>query len=321
MHLIREVLSLRAFAFSFASLLLVTACGDDNKGTDVDANTPDSAAVFKGFDANEGGELRVEYVRRADGTAFTRVTSFLYKDPGSVDFTPFVNLNGCTDLRGKNVWPVFANPEAERVYLDSGDVTISGGPMDLVLPVRDTVFVDPFGRSHPPNTGHHRGPAAPTTNDGAMYLPSGTALDVAYAGSADFPAQTFSDVIYMPKDFALTNFTTAPVMITPAMAAADLTFTFENPAQTPIAGGNVTSLVAFLGPNGPIAACLEPADGSMTMPAALVAIAKATTPNGVLARQTLTHVVRELKDKDGPTGRRIDFVGVWCYAYPFAFTN
>ena len=71
---------------------------------------------------------------------------------------------------------------------------------------------------------------------------------------------------------------------------------------------------------GPIVACIEPADGSITMPKELVAIAKATSPNGTLARQTLSHVVRELKDKDGNTGRRIDFVGVWCYAYPYAFT-
>jgi hypothetical protein len=28
--------------------------------------------------------------------------------------------------------------------------------------------------------------------------------------------------------------------------------------------------------------------------------------------------VRELKDRNGPTGRRIDFVTVWCYATPFA---
>jgi hypothetical protein len=309
---------------SFASLLLVTAaCGDDNQvGTD--AQAPDAAKTFKGYDADEGGELRVEYVRRADGTAFTRVTSFLWKDPGSADFTPYVNLNGCSDLRDKTKWPTFANPVGERVYMDSGDVTIKGGPMDLVLPKRTTMFMDPFGRVHPENTGNHLAPAMGTMpNDAAMYLPPATALDVSYAGSPDFPAQSFDDVIYMPADFNVTNFMPpVPVAISPATAAADMTFTFTNPAQTPAEpDGRVMSLVAFLSPTtGPIVACIEPADGSITMPKELVAIAKATSPNGTLARQTLSHVVRELKDKDGNTGRRIDFVGVWCYAYPYAFT-
>ena len=314
---------MRSISWSFASVLLLTAaCGDDNKANvPPDTNKqPDAAPVFKGFDADEGGELRVEYVRRANNTSFARVTSFLWKDPGSVDFFPFVNLNGCSDLRDKTKWPTASNPVGERMYMESGDVTISGGPMDLVLGPRTTPFTDPFGRVHPENTGHHRGPLpGEVPTDGPMFLPGGTALDVSYAGSADFPAQTFQDIIYMPADFNILDHTTAPVAITPAEAAADITFTFSTPAQTPPQGAMVTSLVAFLGPAGPIVACIEPSDGSITMPAALVAIAKATAPNGTLARQTLTHVVRELKDKNGNTGRRIDFVGVWCYAYPYAF--
>ncbi|HEY5936823.1 MAG TPA: hypothetical protein VIU61_19375, partial [Kofleriaceae bacterium] len=90
------------------------------------------------------------------------------------------------------------------------------------------------------------------------------------------------------------------------------------PADTPPAGFEILSLAGFTGPMGPVAACIEPNDGSITIPAALVDIARAAYPTGgTMARQTLTHQVKELVDANGPTGRRIDLITVWCYATPF----
>ena len=155
-----------------------------------------------------------------------------------------------------------------------------------------------------------------------MYMSEKTSYDVSFSGSADVPAQTFKDVLYMPAAFdpiAPTDCDPLPCTTTNISADTPMTFTWTTPTDTPPEGMEILSLVGFTGPMGPAAMCIEPNDGSITVPAEIINAAIAQYPTaGVLARQTLTHVVRELVDKDGPTGRRIDFITVWCYATPFA---
>lgn len=297
-------------------------CGDDVAATpdakvEIDAPvTPDAppAPVFKGFDADEGGEIRMEYVRFAGGNAALRLTNFLFKDPGSVNFYPFPSFTGCTDMSVDMNWPTASNPIAERVYMNPGNVIISGGPSVINLPRRNTMGNDPFGRTHPADQwGFHFGGAAAT--DGATYLSEKTAYDVVFTGSADMPAQVFDDVIYMPADFTLTDHGVTPYAL---VAGQPATFSWTNPAQGAPAGVEIWSLLGFTGANGPAVVCIEKNDGSTTIPANMVDIVRAKYPSGgTLARQTFTHVVRELVDKNGPTGKRIDFVGVWCYATGF----
>lgn len=329
-----SILSL-TFGLSVASLM---GCGDDDSSTPADARIdakpvdapPDAPRVFKGFDADEGGEIRAEYVRFANGNAGTRTPAFFFKNPGPKKFFPFLNLNGCTDLRDKNVWPVATNLLAERVYADPGMVTITGGTSPLVVPRNPAASRDQFFRQHQADKWFFD-PVAGTHTDGPTFLPEKTLFDVTLAGSADMPAQTFQDVLYMPADFLLTTSGGAvqpyPILDYPLTSNAtattpntiDHTFTWQTPDNAAPAGFRVDSFVAFTGPNGPVVVCLEPDDGSITVPAAFVTIARTAYPTGgTLARQKLTHVVRELVDNTGPTGRRIDFIAVWCYATSFS---
>ena len=79
--------------------------------------------VFKGFDADEGGEVRVEYIKVPSGAFGSRVTAFLYKDSGTTKFFPYLSLNGCTNMTGTNhggKWPMAQNPVGERVSVIVG---------------------------------------------------------------------------------------------------------------------------------------------------------------------------------------------------------
>jgi hypothetical protein len=299
-------------------MMVLVGCGDDNSGNPdapkADAAPDTAGPTFKGFDADEGGEVRLEYVRFAGGNAATRVTSFFYKDAGSKKFYPFLDLNGCTDMSTKMFWPMAQNPVGERVYMNPGQVLISGGPQVLSVDKRTMAGNDPFGRNHPADQWffHFQGS---TGTDGPTYTTEKTRYDVTLTGSADMPAQIFDDVIFMPADFPLTTPGVAPF---PIPAGTPQTFTWSNvPSGEPM-GYEVQSLVGFTGANGPVVLCVEKNDGSITVPAAMIDIVRAKYPTGgTLARQTPTHVVRELVDRNGPTGKRIDFLGVWCYATAF----
>lgn len=322
-----SILSL-TFGLSIASLM---GCGDDSSApadARIDAKPVDAAPdapvprVFKGFDADEGGEIRAEYVRFANGNAGTRTPAFFFKNPGPTKFFPFLNLNGCTDLRDRNVWPVATNTLADRVYMDPGTVTITGGTSPLVVPRNAMASRDQFFRQHQA-TKWFFDPVTGADTDGPTFLPEKTAFDVTFAGSADMPAQTFDNVLYMPADFRVNTAAGVldeyPIDTYQLIGNVDHTFTWTTPDNAAPVGYRVDSFVAFTGPNGPMVVCFEPDDGSITVPAAFVNIARSAYPNGgTLARQKLTHVVRELVDNNGPTGRRIDFIAVWCYATPWA---
>jgi len=311
------------------SLAGIVGCGDD---TSTPA-TPDAAvtptpdapppppdapprSVFKGSDADGAGEVRRESVRFASGPASARATNFLYSNPGTPRYHDFININGCQDTTAsmRTKWPFAMS--ADRVYADPGEVLITGGPNTLTVPTRvGSALTDPYGRVHPDGKAQfHFGGSGGT--DGPTYLTEKTAYDVTFTGSADLPGQVFEDVLYMPADFAIIS----PAIVdgNPLIAGQSQTYTWTTPANGQPTGVEIQSLVAYTGPNGPAVVCVEPNDGSITVPANLVDIARTAYPSGgTLARQTLTHVVRELVDDNGPTGRRIDFVAVWCYATPF----
>lgn len=272
---------------------------------------PGASPGFKCYDADEGGEVRVEHLRFADGTAGTRVLGFLYRSPGSTRYFPYPAINGCTDLTGRRNWPVATNPLAERSYLDPGTLTLSGGGQPLAFTRQPATGTDFLGRTHPAGAWF----AQLDTTPGASYLAPRAAHTVTFGGSPDLPPQTFADVLYAPADFALTSPGPEPITLA---AGTPQTFAWTTPDSAPPAGYAIESAVAFTGPQGPAVLCVEPNDGSITVPAAMIDVARAAYPTGgTLSRQTVTHVTRELVDRAGPTGRRIDFLSVWCYSTAF----
>lgn len=297
----------------------LAACGDDSS-TNPDARpvdaAPDAGPTFKGYDADEGGEVRIEYVRFGNSNAGIRAGAHFYANPGSKKFFDFVDTAGCTDSSRDDTWPTAFNPIAERTYLDPGQVLLAGGPMVFNIP-RSAAAADVPGRPHAPNQWFFH-PTSGMAMDGPTFLTEKKLYDIILTGTPEFPGQIFDNVGYMPADFMVT----APVLSTtpfPIPAGTAQTFTWSTPTDTPPADFEVQSLVAFTGANGPAVICVEKNDGSVTVPASFIDIARAKYPTGgTLARQTFTHTVRELKDRNGPTGRRIDFVTVWCYATPFA---
>jgi hypothetical protein len=306
------------------SLSLVVAaglvgCGDDDNNNNPDARPIDGPdkPTFGEYDADEGGEVRIEYVRFGGGNAAARVTAVLFDNPGTKRFFPFLDANGCTDTSLKEHWPTAENPVAERTYLDPGKVLISGGPQVLDIPRKTVEGRDVPGRTHPANKWFQQFGGG-MANDAALYLPEKRLLDVTFTGSDDMPGQIFDNVVYMPADFEVLD-PPLSTMPHPIPAGQPQTFTWTTPAQDAPPGFEIMSLVAFIAGGNPLVICLEKNDGSITVPANMIDIVRAKAPTGgTLARQTLTHVVRELVDRNGPTGKRIDILGIWCYATPFA---
>ena len=256
----------------------------------------------------------------------TRSTTFAW-NPGSIKFFEFLSQDGCTDMRKdqpNRYWPTAVNPVAERDYLDLGDVVFTGGPNELVVGKNTTMWIDPAGRDHPPGTANvHFNPMG--AGDAPMYLAEKTTMDVKFTGSPEVPEQTFEDVLFMPQAFEPTGpHACAPGGACPPIALVantPTTFTCSTPPVTPPMSRYPVVDRVTGADKGPAAICIEPNDGEMTMPAELVNAARAYYPTGgVFARQTLTHTVRELVDANGPTGRRIDFLTIWCYASRFTVT-
>jgi len=303
-------------------------CGGD------DSSTPDApaAATFKGYDADEGGEIRIEHVRLPTPTGqiinATRIVAYVLGTAGSTKFFSFPMVGGCTDTTNKKNWPVATNPVGERVYLDPGNIIIqsptsatNAAPKQaLTLPrVTEDNTGDFLARVHPANKWFSYNTIGPMP-DGDVFLTPDAFLDVVITGSADMPGQVFHNVFWMPNDFPLTS----PALTEKVELKANtpMTFKWTVPKQDKPADMQVVSLVGFVGGDpskeGPAVLCIELDDGEVTVPGNMIDVVRAKYPaGGIMARQTFTHVPKELIDKNGPTGRRIDLISTWCYANPY----
>ena len=314
--------------------MLGGACGDGtHNGPDAKtADAPVDAPFFKDFKANEGGEVRFEYINFSTGAnagqAAARVTAYNYKSAGTVPFYKMPNFQTgeCFNADpGQNRWPDSQNPVATRIYEDpgfaNGGVEISGGPNTFHAVAATADGFDGLHRSHP--AGHYSFHYDTTANDAAMYAGPKQALTVTFPGStapldpggAAIPPQTFQDVMWVPANYQLLNPPPGSIAIHPHTAA---TFTWTMPEQGNPADHEIFAFVRFTRPMGLSTVCVYPNTGSITVPAAAIDDVIAKYPSGAtLGRQTLTHVVRELVDADGPTGNRIDFITIWCNSAPF----
>ncbi|HSS02780.1 MAG TPA: hypothetical protein VLM79_37220 [Kofleriaceae bacterium] len=316
--------SIACIALGLAVSATIGCSGDDSSTPDAPA-----AATFKGYDADEGGEIRIEHVRLPDGQGgvvnFTRIVGYVLGTAGSTKFFSFPMVPGCTDTTNKKNWPVATNPIAERVYLDPGNIIIqsptsltNAAPKPaLTLPRQTAEGGDFLARVHPANKWFSYNTIGTTMVDGDAFLTPDTFLDVIITGSADMPGQVFHNVSWMPNDFPLTSPGLADKI--ELKANTPMTFKWTIPKQDKPADMTVVSLVGFVGGDpskqGPAVLCIEPDDGEVTVPGNMIDVVRAAYPGGgIMARQTFTHVPKELIDKNGPTGRRLDIISTWCYA-------
>jgi hypothetical protein len=214
------------------------------------------------------------------------------------------------------VWPVATNPIIERDYLDPGSVVITQGPSPFTIPRHAVTEADALGRSHPANDWFYD-PAAQTDTD--TYLIAHARYDVVFTGGGELGAQVFDDIIYLPQSYALQSPDVAPYALA---GGVDHAFTFAVQNEVPPVASDpdyrLQSVVGFTGPDGPAVMCVEPADGSIIVPAAMAAAVRAAYPSGgTLIRQTYTHVIRRLVVGATTTCRRIDFIGVYSFETPF----
>jgi hypothetical protein len=275
------------------------------------------------FQSNEGGEVRWEYLEFDVGSTIAtdraRATAFFFK--GATPNYPLPDIPGCTHYpKGltpgtQTRWPLAQDPA--RQYLDVGQVIITGGPVQYTVPAGAANGGDALGRTH---AGPWKYNGGMLNNMGRNYITDNTTYDVILTGSSEWPAQVFNDVLYMPDYFPL---------ISPAKGSGGPTLVANTPFEiTYTAGANtakpagmeVDTLIAFTDGNPPLAICVEEGtDGSITIPAATVdyIIANKPVSGGRFLRQHVVHQLRELTNGTTHENKRIDFLSVWCYNYPY----
>jgi hypothetical protein len=301
-----------AVCLSCVSLPLLASCGDDSSAT-IDAGTDAPPKV--NFQSYEGGEVRLEYLKFPPGNNpadRARATAFFYKGPKAT--YPLPDIPGCTKY-GPNEparWPLAQ--AADREYLDVGEVIISGGPTPLSIAAGNVPGSDFLDREY---TGPWR---FSSLNDmGRTYISDNTVYDVTLTGSSEWPEQTFEDVLFMPDYWPLVSpdETVTPVMLTENQP---LTITYTPPTNSKLpAGMRVDTLIAFTNINPPSAICVEEGiDGSITIPADIINHVIASNPASRILRQHVVHQLRELTNGTVHENRRIDFLSVWCFNYPYA---
>ncbi|MBK8262954.1 MAG: hypothetical protein IPK80_16655 [Nannocystis sp.] len=280
----------RSHAAALVTLLLAACNGDDP--------CEGAACHGIGFDAPEGGEIRVEYVR-TPVAEYSRGVAF-FKSSQTPESTPFPVIKTaservCNDLFAAPMWPT-APLEASR-YLDVGELSVTGGGRTIPL-TRSTDYTDFLGRTHA--VAYHFLDSTTMIAPSALY-------DVVMTGSDESAAATWAAQLGVPAQFDLI----APQLPLTLQIPrdSDLAITWEQPPQT--IGQAVLGLVAFQDEAGALShLCVtEAADDGFTVPKDVLA---AVPPRGTLLRGHTTHELREF-----PGGRRFDVIGTWCYATPY----
>lgn len=313
-------------------------CDDGNKddGDGCDATCQDEINFF----TDEGGEVRFEYLKLADADingdnvpdsrTMTRVISFFRSDD-QTDFhdypVNFTTPGECFDVTDDTKWPTSQPMNAK--YEDIGNLIISnsgsGSTQALNVP-KATVAKDPLQRAHGVGNWYYHAANASTPgaaiNDTSRYVSEKTMYDVTLTGSATWPATVYENAIYIPADFQLKD---ADGQVNPnkvnenvqLVAGQALTIKWDVvPSNEPAGTTNQWSLVGFIdGTNGAVVVCVNINNtGEQIVPAAMVDVIRAKAPAGTIVRQIFHHNVRELTNGTTVKGRRLDMIGVWCFA-------
>jgi hypothetical protein len=322
--------------------VLAAGCGDDKKPeTPIDSMKPPiDGRPDPSLQNQEGGEIRLEWISQG-GVTTSRMGAYFYKSmtPGRFDLPAFP---GCVDMRARDHWPL---AQGTIVPLDVGGVKLiptTGTETDLTkfdgtaCTPQPNCKKDAFKRPH--DLWWKKNANAADPDDADKYLPPNQSYDIELAGSAEWPHQVFAKAAFMPERWTPTS----PNATEDAVLTRDQDFTVT---YTPVTSSNlppgvkVNTFMAFAQADlGPIVACQEEgADGSMTVPAALVNIiidnggplvggvptpvTAGTNPKPRMVRQQLTHQLFELTNSDTPVDeasrKRVDVLTIYCYNNPW----
>jgi len=318
--------------------------GDPDAGSDVDAAVGPRDPAITDF---EGGQLLVEYITLDEDL---RAAYSLPEGVNSVarfmgyfvgDQTPQSNPlpavsadETCVNLYDTDGWPLGPYDGQDRAELDVGEVTVTGlnsaGDEVSTVVTRTEDSADNWQRGH--DLFYQNIPP-----DAANYLAPDTTYTVEMSGSADYPAATYEDVIYIAGEYELG--------ISPALndediglsTTADTLITWTQP-KTPnqnqpdnLFGGLLTVIVLGDANTGaPVMLCPVPASNEeFLITAEQVASFRASVEarNGkgsaeraILLRNNFSHIMGWVNNGtdgapyDPANARRIDFLGVQCAA-------
>lgn len=295
----------------------------------IDADEP-SALTW-----DEAGGTTVEYqtIFNADPTMIkhqARVTSYYWKamttgyaDPHTHRY-PLAAIPGCTrtgiatatddtdDIFPWGMGKTLTAGGFDHTYLDVGTIQVTGGASAIDVPAGVVGMKDGESRVQDGTWRFFVNPLGGDTfldkNDATYSLVMG--------GSAEWPAQTYTDAFYMPPAFTLNGFS-------PQQLVADTdfvdTWTPPTPANLP-EGASIVFVHGFIVNGvGPVVLCVQDtvSAGQFTVPKETVNFIRSVGAAGVMGRALLTHRVQEFTDGNTHDHRRMDFITKWCYVSPW----
>ena len=319
----------------FSSLLFVTAlsaCGDDN-GTTKDGGTDACVGHFCGTPPAvtdpEGGNIIFEYIyldtelQAAFGlppgvTTLQRVMAY-FMESQTPNANPLPQPGQCNNLVATKGWPLYVGSPHQD--LDVGAVTFSGkntaGTATTINAAMMGPATDSIGRPH--DIFYQA-----INPDAAKYLVPDSSYTVNFGGAGNIAATAFENAIFLPS---ATNYTvTSPSLEDNGPLIANTDFTVHWTPGTNMnlpAGDEVLGLTWLVDAAGsPTHVCVAPhSAGQFTIPGTAIAeykqiaIARGTNPSkAILLRQALVHHVRRLPNNEPANLRRIDMLGVLCWA-------
>ncbi len=348
--------------FLAAGSLSLTGCGDDDGNSNTDGGGDSSCGdIHNPCDAGvdedpaitvaspEGGMVIFEYIGFSTGLQavfpaqiarnISHFTSsggadHVFLTPGSGD-----GLNGldeCNNVSADDItWP--ANDVSVQTHVNVGDLTISGGSQDLVVsPITDGTdaeMTDMISRLHSGAWYQTlKGTGMPAPEDDVPYsnfVDEDTTYSVSMEGSAEYPATTYEDALYMPSAMVMTNPVGDSAIDRPVGGfTEDFTVSWDSGTSAGQPDNNeILSLVMLVDPSGTniIEFCVTANDGEFVIPAAVLEEFAAEAPQGgVILVGNVSHNLGRFDNRgvDGDVfDRRIDFLGMWCEAMAFSINQ
>jgi hypothetical protein len=309
----------RTMCVLVAAMLITVGCGDsgfDGAADDIATPTePEGGNIifeFIYFDT----ELQAAFGLPTGVTTLNRIMAY-FMDAQTPSSNPLPTAGVCNNLEATKGWPLHVG--TPHTDLDVGTVTItgdnsSGDPVSIPVPIQ-AAGTDSIGRMH--DTFYQ------ALNPGAeAFVGFDRAYTVTLGGSATVEPTTFTDAIFISGAFDVRS----PDLEDngPLVAGTDVSVSWNFASSTNLPEGDeVLGVVWLVDTNGkPTHMCPTlHAAGTFTIPGSAIteykaiAMARGTTPTkAILLRNAIVHRIVRLPNGETTNIRRIDMLGVNCWA-------